>query len=114
MDALPPDMLRALGLNPLDYEIAQEKAASLGRAGRRLTAALEVLAAFDAAHTDGPALTDSLLAERRCLVAEAGEALWFLIVQREAIGLRRHGALYRFYEVPADVRLRMGPKGLGV
>jgi hypothetical protein len=33
----------------LEYEIAREKAASLGRLGRRLEAALEALSAFDAA-----------------------------------------------------------------
>ena len=95
--------------NPgLDYEIAQEKAAALGRMGRRLEAALAALAAFDAAATDaGPGGTG----DRPALVAEAAEALWMLAVQREAVGLCSFSALLRDYAVPAEVADRMGPRG---
>ena len=85
----------------LEYEIAQEKASALGRLGRRLEAALESLAAFDAR----PARNQSA---RENLLAEAGEALWYFIVQREACGLRDSAYVMRDYRVPGEVRARMG------
>jgi hypothetical protein len=90
----------------LDYELAREKASALGRMGRRLEAALAALAAFDArAHDDPPALRRE---RRDALVAEAGEALWNFIVQREACGLRNSTRAMRDYGVPGEVRVRMG------
>jgi hypothetical protein len=89
----------------LDYEIAQEKAATLGRLGRDLENALNLLAAFDAAGPPSPAHGR---AERRALVAQAGYALWLLVVQREVLGLRNTGQLMRDYRVPAEVVNRMG------
>jgi hypothetical protein len=89
----------------LDYEIAQEKAATLGRLGRGLEAALAALHAFDdQAHE----MTSAARHERRTLVAKAGHALWLFVVQREAIGLRDVRALLRDYRVPAEVFNRMG------
>jgi uncharacterized protein DUF6665 len=89
----------------LDYEIAQETASALGRQGRALEAALKALAEFDAdptahATVDRPA--------RAVLVAIAAQALWQLVVQREACGLRDAGPVMRMYGVPAEVRDRMG------
>jgi hypothetical protein len=46
-------------------------------------------------------------------LAEAAERLWFVIVQREAMGLLRHDVLYEVLRVPAEVRLRMGPRARG-
>jgi hypothetical protein len=90
----------------LDYELAREKASALGRMGRRLEAALAALAAFDAGAPEGP---PALRRERRdALVAEAGEALWNFIVQREACGLRDSTRAMREYRVPGEVRVRMG------
>jgi hypothetical protein len=87
----------------LDYEIAQEKAAALGRLGRRLEAALEALRTHD---TQEPAANTPQI--RRTLVAEAGHALWLFVVQRESIGLRDTRQLMRDYRVPAEVQGRMG------
>src|SRR5215475_2901564 len=84
----------------LDYEIAQEKAATLGRLGRGLGAALAALHAFD---DQAGELTSEARHARRTLVAEAGHALWLFVVQREAIGLRDTRALMRDYRVPAEV-----------
>lgn len=88
----------------LDYEIVEEQAASLGRAGRALEAALARLRAFDAAQArdDAPAQQ-----ERRALVREAGCALWMLVVQREACGLRDSRTLMRDYDIPREVQLHM-------
>jgi hypothetical protein len=90
----------------LDYEIAREKASALGRMGRRLEAALVALATFDARPDEEP---PALRREGRdVLVAEAGEALWNFVVQREACGLRDSTRAMREYRVPGEVRVRMG------
>jgi hypothetical protein len=89
----------------LDYEIAQEKASTLGRLGRALEAALAALHAFDAAL---PAPSAEARKERRALVAQAGHALWMFVIQREALGLRDTRQLMRDYRVPAEVQHRMG------
>jgi hypothetical protein len=88
----------------LDYEIAQEKAATLGRLGRGLEAALAALREFDAQ----PHEAGQRKPERRALVAEAGHALWMFVVQREALGLRDSRQLMRDYGVPPEVQGRMG------
>jgi hypothetical protein len=86
----------------LDYEIAQEQASALGRAGRALEAALAALAAH-AESDDGAA--------RAKLVQEASYALWCFMVQREAVGLRDPRPVLRDYRVPAEVQNRMGVFG---
>jgi hypothetical protein len=105
----PPRILTPkLFANPaaaLDYEIAQEKASTLGRLGRALEAALAALQTFDA-ETIEP--NPESRKERRALVAQAGYALWLFVVQREALGLRDSRQVMRDYRVPADVQNRMG------
>lgn len=90
------------GVDVLEYELFQEKAATLGRLGARLKAALDALAAHDAAPARG---SD---AERAELVAAAGEALWYYVVQREVCGLRDTDAVLRHLGVPREVQLKMG------
>jgi hypothetical protein len=89
----------------LEYELAQEKASTLGRLGRALEAALAALKAFDALPGDA---TAEARRERRALVANAGHALWMFVVQREALGLRDTRQLMRDYAVPPEVQSRMG------
>src|SRR5215218_8485511 len=81
----------------LNYEIAQEKAATLSRIGKRLQAALDALAAFDAARGDAE---DGDEGRRDALVAAAGEALWYYVIQREVCGLRDSEAVMRQLGVP--------------
>jgi Family of unknown function (DUF6665) len=85
----------------LDYEIAQEQAAALGRAGRALEAALAAL--FEHDHNER-APGDA----RAKLVAHAGDALWRFIIQRECCGLRDPRPVMRDYRVPQEVQNRMG------
>ncbi len=101
MTPLPrfPDQTAAL-----DYEIAQEKAAALGRLGCGLEQALQRLRDFDAAHVAAPGGHR----QRVDLVVEAGYALWLFLVQREACGLRDSRAVMRNYRVPAAVQGRAG------
>src|SRR5262245_52831436 len=71
-------------LAALEFEIIEEQASSLGRAGRRLEAAIAALNAFDAPHAGAPLAGAVRDDRRRQLVAEASEALWYLMVQRDA------------------------------
>jgi hypothetical protein len=91
------------GVDVLEYELFQEKASTLARMGGKLNAALDALAAYDAAHE--PRAGDG---QRADLVAAAGEALWYYVVQREVCGLRDTDAVLRHLGVPREVRLKMG------
>ena len=85
----------------LDYEIAQERASALGRAGRALETALAALGEYDRNGQDSAEM-------RRTLVADAGDALWRFVIQRECCGLRDARAVMRDYRVPQEVQNRMG------
>jgi hypothetical protein len=78
-------------------EIRGEQTSSLARAGRALEAALEELSG-----ARGALRADAL--------AEAAERLWFVVIQREAMGLFRHDHVYEVYRVPREVRAAMGPR----
>ena len=95
-------------LAALEYEIAAEKAASLGRAGKALEAALEALHAFDRAR---PVRWQKA---RELLVVEAAERLWYYVVQREAMGWYRHDDAIELYAVPGEIQARMGPRPPGL
>lgn len=94
-------MTRNPPAGPIEKEIASERAGALTRTFEALERALADLAGVDAAR-------QSRL--RRHLLEEAGERLWFLIVQREALGLTRHEVVYDALHVPAEVRRAMGPR----
>ena len=96
--------------NPLEQEILQEQAATLGRVARELEAALGALENFDRANPDREALSPDDQRRRAALVEGAGEILWWLVIQREACGLYRTDQLLKDYRVPAEVRIRMGMK----
>ena len=90
----------------LNYEILEEQAAALGRTGRALEAAVARLREFDAANPRAGAPAAAPQARHR-LVTEAGHALWLLVVQREACGLRDSRTLMRDYNVPGEVLRHM-------
>jgi hypothetical protein len=92
----------AQNVESVQAEIAQEKAASLSRISTRLQEALARLEAHDAA-------PPADAAERAHLVAVAGEALWYYVIQREACGMRDIDRVLRDFRVPREVYLRMGP-----
>jgi uncharacterized protein DUF6665 len=91
----------------LSYEIVQEQAVALGRMGRALEDAIARLREFDATHPRSGAPASAQQA-RRTLVVEAGHALWMLMVQREACGLRDSRTVMRDYNVPGEVQRCMG------
>ncbi|WP_245430867.1 DUF6665 family protein [Rhodoplanes roseus] len=85
-------------------EMLEEKASALGRLGRGLEQALAALRAHDAAAATPEASREA----RAVLVDAAAHAVWLLMVQREACGLRDTRALMRDYAVPAEVQGRAG------
>jgi hypothetical protein len=92
----------------LDFEIGQERASALSRQGRRLETALAVLRTYDAAHPQQAAARRSDRGRAR-LLADAGEAFWYLMVQRDACGLYGNAALIADYGVPTEVVNCAGP-----
>lgn len=87
----------------LAAEMVGESALTLGRAGARLQAALDALAAHDAAGgPDGEA--------RRDLVDSAGEQAWGFLVLRNALGWYDDEYALAAYQVPREVRGRMGAR----
>ncbi|HZP36472.1 MAG TPA: hypothetical protein VFE48_08275 [Methylomirabilota bacterium] len=93
---------REEALRRTEKEILAEKAATLGRAGERLEAALALAArlrlAVESAR-DGAA-REIALAEYREARARALDARRTLIIQREAIGLRNHRILDQQFPEP--------------
>jgi hypothetical protein len=87
----------------LERELVGERAAALGRIAAGMEKAIDDLRQFDAAPGGDPA-------ERADLVAIAAERVWFYVVQRESLGWYRHEDALRFYGVPAELIVRMGPR----
>lgn len=87
----------------LEYEIIAEKAATLSRLNKALETALDRIPAED---LQAGSEAQTLRALRQ---AEAGEALWHVMIQRELCGLTSHKAFFDHMGVPAKVRLQAGP-----
>jgi hypothetical protein len=90
-------------ISSLEREIASEIASSLGRAGSKLEAAIErALTARAALESGGPSPAEHrLLLERyEAERAEAERRFRDLVIQREAIGLRRHTDVRERYVIP--------------
>lgn len=87
---------RAGALAAVEAEVAEEKAASLGRAGSHVERALAALAA----QGDGR--------DRDALLKAARDAVWALFVQREVMGQSDHAAVIAHYGIPADVLRGLG------
>ncbi|WP_337186906.1 DUF6665 family protein [Phenylobacterium sp.] len=82
----------------LRYELLEEQAGSLGRAGRKVEAALAALAA----HPGGEGRAAALKA--------ACDAVWGFLVQREVMGLRDRAAVIAHYAIPREVLARLGAR----
>ena len=95
------------GTEAIDREIAQEKAESLGLAGRRLEIALRELSDYDAITASQ---TDATGAIRNRLVARAADRLLAVIIQRESHGLRDPNYVVNFYAVPREIVARLGAR----
>ncbi|WP_192356028.1 DUF6665 family protein [Mesorhizobium mediterraneum] len=87
-------------LDLLGHEILGEKAAALGRAGRRVDETLAKLRENDG--DDGE--------HRARLLKDVAEAVHSYFIQRELCGLRKHDAVIREYNIPKAVLARLGAK----
>jgi hypothetical protein len=88
-------------------QLTEEKGNALALTGERLEAALSALAAADAALAIRPG-DGTLKAARDSAVRTAARWLYYLLVQRDAVGPNVHDELFRIYEIPADVRRLLG------
>lgn len=99
---MPQSLARRLGSDTgeavLRYELMEEQAQSLGRAGRKVEVALAALAA----HEGGEGRAD--------LLKTAADAVWGFLVQREILGLRDRTAVVAQYGVPREVMARLGAR----
>ena len=82
----------------LRYELLEEQAQSLGRAGRKVEAALAALRD----HPGGEG--------RAALLKTAADAVWGFFVQREVMGLRDRAAVIAQYGIPREVLARLGAR----
>lgn len=89
---------REASLSGVERELKGEQAVSLGRYGREVERALEVLRSADAPDPD----------TRRQRVQEAAEAVWRYFIQREALGLSNHDLVIEHYAIPGEVLARVG------
>lgn len=99
---MPQSLSRRLGVETGDailrYELLEEQAHSLGRAGRKVEAALKALAE----HPGGD--------ERQAVLKAAADAVWGFFVQREVMGLRDRNAVIAQYGIPREVLARLGAR----
>ena len=93
-NTLPDDPLSAA----LEHEILAEKAGTYARLLKRLEKALQ-----EARSAQGATGT-----EKEQLLDAAGEALWYVMIQRDLCGFRRHDLFFKELKIPAAVRYRMG------
>ena len=98
---MPRSFARCLGVDTgeavLRYELLEEQAAALGRAGRKLEAALAALRAHE-----GEGRAEVLKA--------AADAAWCFFVQREVMGLRDRAQVVAQYDIPREVMVRLGAR----
>lgn len=92
--------------NPLAIEIRQEMAEAYFGACRKMVAALEALKAFD--EKAPSALSNPSSNSRLELLDDAAERVYFLLIQREAMKLSHNEHFLDDYNVPQDVRSRLG------
>jgi hypothetical protein len=84
-----------------EAELNKERAGALGLTARELEAALEVCRGLATTLDALPpgALRDLTLEDYREARTESERQRWNLCVQREAVGLRRHDEVDRFYPI---------------
>jgi len=86
---------------PIEVEIRGEKAKALGRTARAFEQELDRLRTFEERLSALPLRERVRLEpEHQALRRQVARRLWFLVVHREAIGLRSHESLYDVYQIP--------------
>jgi hypothetical protein len=92
-------------VDTVQHEVAEEKADSLGRAGRRLQQAIEAFREHEQRTATG-----LQRAKRERLLWELAERVESFVVQREACGLRDSRYVLAFYGVPHEAIVRIGSR----
>src|SRR5688572_2032739 len=94
--------------NPFAIEILQEIGENYFAACRKMAESLEALKAFDrtvaSSTLDGASIT-----RRSELLEDAGERVFFVVIQREAMNLSGLEDFFEDYHIPLEVRTRLGP-----
>jgi hypothetical protein len=93
--------------NPLAVEIRQEMAEAYFAACKKMVAALDALKVFDRTRASST-LPREQIARRSALLEEARERVHFVVIQREAMELPCLDGFFADYEIPREVRARMG------
>jgi hypothetical protein len=97
-------MIKLNQLLPVEAELRAEKAQAFGRTVRAFEQQLQRLHDLEARYAAlAPANRPKLRTELERARKETGRRLWFLLVHREAIGIRRHENLYEVYRIPRSV-----------
>ena len=92
--------------NPLAIEIQAEAAAAYFAACKKMVDALAALKAFDLSAASLAPETKT----RSELLEDAAERVYFVVIQREALKLSGSEEFFEDYEVPAEVKTRMGAR----
>ena len=89
----------------VEVEIRAEKASAMRRVAHRVESLLAELSQIEVASlgTQG-AERARHVARHEALRAEAEKQRWYLIVQREAMGLYRHDDIEELYRLPTPLR----------
>jgi hypothetical protein len=95
--------------SPLAAEILQESAEAYFAACRKMVDSLEALRAFDRA-VASPVLDDEQIARRSELLNNAAERVHFVLIQRDAMKLSWSETFFEDYEIPAEVKERLGQR----
>ena len=95
--------------NPLAAEILQEAGEAYFAACKKMVSSLEALRVFDSAVVLA-ARDDKQVAHRFQLLDDAAEHVYFVLIQRDAMRLSGSETFLDDYEVPAEVRARVGQR----
>ena len=95
--------------NPLAVEILQEAAIAYFAACKKMVDSLEALKTFDRAVLSSTHHNEQIT-RRSELLEYAAERVYFVVIQREAMKLLCSEEFFEDYEIPDDVRTRLGPK----
>jgi hypothetical protein len=110
-----PRHMKVMGFDPevppqAELDIMKEKAEALGRVGGRLDESLRRITIIEQriamleGEGKGAREVNDLIREFNEVRQRARQYLHYLIIQREAIGFRRHANVTRMYQIPPQKR----------
>ncbi len=94
--------MRAMLIDKTEEEIREEMASALGRIGKKLEVLIAELNKLkERAGLCNDDEIENVLEEYRKIRAEARLYYWYLIIQRESVGLTNHDLVRTLYRIPA-------------